>query len=114
MPNIFSALATLLCATILTPDTLPAHLPSHFSHTLLLHTTLPFSADSVPTLNQYKGSQYPNQQHQTPLSNPATTLDPAAATPSPTFINPKALDIKIIGAIPFACNLQDSTPTFQL
>ncbi|KAG5715225.1 hypothetical protein E4T56_gene3014 [Termitomyces sp. T112] len=31
-------------------DTLSAHLSSHSSHTLLLHTTLAFSANSIPTL----------------------------------------------------------------
>ncbi|KNZ81306.1 hypothetical protein J132_02078 [Termitomyces sp. J132] len=31
-------------------DNLPAHLPSHSSTTLLPHTTLPFSNNSVPTL----------------------------------------------------------------
>ncbi|KAG5337614.1 hypothetical protein C0989_009150 [Termitomyces sp. Mn162] len=49
-PNIFSALATLLHAIVLTPDNLPAHLPSYSSTTLLLYTTLPFSDNSVPTL----------------------------------------------------------------
>ncbi|KAG5349688.1 hypothetical protein C0989_002367 [Termitomyces sp. Mn162] len=49
-PNVFSAPAALLCATVLAPDTLPAHLPSHSFHTLLLHTTLPFSAYSIPML----------------------------------------------------------------
>ncbi|KAG5339365.1 hypothetical protein C0989_004567 [Termitomyces sp. Mn162] len=48
--NIFSALATLLCAIILTPDNLPAHLTSHSSNTLLLHTTLLFSNNPIPTL----------------------------------------------------------------
>ncbi|KAG5721337.1 hypothetical protein E4T56_gene13014 [Termitomyces sp. T112] len=45
--NVFSALATLLCATVLAPDNLPAHLPSYSSTTLLL---LPFSDNFVPTL----------------------------------------------------------------
>ncbi|KAG5731545.1 hypothetical protein E4T56_gene5471 [Termitomyces sp. T112] len=42
--------ATLLHATILTPDSPPVHLPSHSSNNLLLHTTLPFTANPVPTL----------------------------------------------------------------
>ncbi|KAG5334671.1 hypothetical protein C0989_003212 [Termitomyces sp. Mn162] len=48
--DIFSAPATLLCAIVLAPHNLPAHLPSHSSTTLLLCTTLPFSDNSVPTL----------------------------------------------------------------
>ncbi|KAG5351021.1 hypothetical protein C0989_008276 [Termitomyces sp. Mn162] len=40
--------------------------------------------------------------------------DPAAATPLPTPVDPRDLDIKIIGTIPFACILQDGTPAFQL
>ncbi|KAG5350576.1 hypothetical protein C0989_010329 [Termitomyces sp. Mn162] len=51
---------------------------------------------------------------QTTLDNPTKTPDPAAATPTPTPIDPEALDIKIIGAVPFAHILQDSTPAFQL
>ncbi|KAG5335243.1 hypothetical protein C0989_001719 [Termitomyces sp. Mn162] len=38
----------------------------------------------------------------------------ATAAPSPTPINTRALDIEIIGAVPFAHILQDGTPTFQL
>ncbi|KAG5335370.1 hypothetical protein C0989_001318 [Termitomyces sp. Mn162] len=49
-PNVFSALATLLHAIVLALDNLPAHLPSHTSTTLLLHTTLLFSNNLVPTL----------------------------------------------------------------
>ncbi|KAG5726043.1 hypothetical protein E4T56_gene1252 [Termitomyces sp. T112] len=48
--NVFSALATLLHAMVLAPDNLPAHLPSHSSTTLLLHTTLPFSNNPIPML----------------------------------------------------------------
>ncbi|KAG5352962.1 hypothetical protein C0989_011605 [Termitomyces sp. Mn162] len=48
-PNIFSTLATLLRTTVFTLDNLPAHLPSHSSTTFLLHTTLPFSNNSIPT-----------------------------------------------------------------
>ncbi|KAG5730951.1 hypothetical protein E4T56_gene7150 [Termitomyces sp. T112] len=48
--NIFSTLATLLHEMVLSLDNLPAHLLSHTSHTLLFCTTLPFSANSVPTL----------------------------------------------------------------
>ncbi|KAG5730184.1 hypothetical protein E4T56_gene11680 [Termitomyces sp. T112] len=64
--------------------------------------------------NQYKGPRYPNQQHPTPLNNPATTLDSATAAPLPTPIDPGDLNIKIIGTIPFVHILQDGTPTFQL
>ncbi|KAG5715683.1 hypothetical protein E4T56_gene465 [Termitomyces sp. T112] len=49
-PNVFSALATLLCTIILAPDSPPVHLPSHSSTNLLLYTTLPFTDNSVPTL----------------------------------------------------------------
>ncbi|KAG5349752.1 hypothetical protein C0989_002041, partial [Termitomyces sp. Mn162] len=42
--------ATLLCTMVFAPDNLSAHFPSHSSTTLLLHTTLPFSNNSVPTL----------------------------------------------------------------
>ncbi|KAG5329095.1 hypothetical protein C0989_010079 [Termitomyces sp. Mn162] len=35
---------------VLTLDNLPAHLPSHFSTTLLLCTTFPFSDNPLPTL----------------------------------------------------------------
>ncbi|KAG5350958.1 hypothetical protein C0989_008467 [Termitomyces sp. Mn162] len=48
--DVFSALATLLHTMVLSLDTLLAHLPSHTSHTLLLYTTLPYSANSIPTL----------------------------------------------------------------
>ncbi|KAG5733978.1 hypothetical protein E4T56_gene6788 [Termitomyces sp. T112] len=49
-PAIFSAPATLLRAMILALDNPPAHLPSHSSTNLLLHTTLPFTDKPVPTL----------------------------------------------------------------
>ncbi|KAG5337482.1 hypothetical protein C0989_009540 [Termitomyces sp. Mn162] len=49
-PDIFSTLATLLHAMILTPDSPPVHLPSHSSTNLLLHTTLPFTDNPIPTL----------------------------------------------------------------
>ncbi|KAG5324169.1 hypothetical protein C0989_011884, partial [Termitomyces sp. Mn162] len=42
-PDIFSAPATLLHAMMLALDNPPAHLPSHSSTNLLLHTTLPFT-----------------------------------------------------------------------
>ncbi|KAG5348744.1 hypothetical protein C0989_008529 [Termitomyces sp. Mn162] len=35
---------------MLTPDNLPAHLPSHSSTNLLLRTTLPFIDKPIPTL----------------------------------------------------------------
>ncbi|KAG5730303.1 hypothetical protein E4T56_gene10551 [Termitomyces sp. T112] len=49
-PDVFSTLATLLRAMILTPDSPPVHLPSHLSTNLLLCTTLPFTDNPVPTL----------------------------------------------------------------
>ncbi|KAG5337128.1 hypothetical protein C0989_010592 [Termitomyces sp. Mn162] len=48
--NVFSALVVSLHNMVFSPDTLSAHLSLHSSHTLLLHTTLPFSANSIPTL----------------------------------------------------------------
>ncbi|KAG5724041.1 hypothetical protein E4T56_gene4510 [Termitomyces sp. T112] len=48
-PDIFSTSATLLHATIPAPDSPPVHLPFHSSTNLLLHTTLPFTDNSVPT-----------------------------------------------------------------
>ncbi|KAG5720922.1 hypothetical protein E4T56_gene404 [Termitomyces sp. T112] len=48
-PDVFFALATLR-TTILTLDSPPVHLPSHSSTNLLPHTTLPFTANPVPTL----------------------------------------------------------------
>ncbi|KAG5727488.1 hypothetical protein E4T56_gene12005 [Termitomyces sp. T112] len=48
-PDVFSAPATLLRATVLAPDNPPAHLPSH-SSTNLLRTTLPFTDKPIPTL----------------------------------------------------------------
>ncbi|KAG5719441.1 hypothetical protein E4T56_gene20638 [Termitomyces sp. T112] len=56
----------------------------------------------------------PNQQCSTPPTNPTSTLDSNATTPSPNSINSGNLDINIIGTIPFACILQDGTPAFQL
>ncbi|KAG5735086.1 hypothetical protein E4T56_gene20480 [Termitomyces sp. T112] len=49
-PNVISTPATLLRATVLALDNPPAHLPSHSSTNLLLHTTLPFTDKPVPTL----------------------------------------------------------------
>ncbi|KAG5349619.1 hypothetical protein C0989_002716 [Termitomyces sp. Mn162] len=49
-PNVFSTPATLLHAMILAPDSPPVHLPSHSSTNLLLHTTLPFTTNPIPTL----------------------------------------------------------------
>ncbi|KAG5732684.1 hypothetical protein E4T56_gene16814 [Termitomyces sp. T112] len=49
-PDVFSTPATLLRAMVLTPDNPPAHLPSHSSTNLLLHTTLPFTNKPIPTL----------------------------------------------------------------
>ncbi|KAG5333949.1 hypothetical protein C0989_004557 [Termitomyces sp. Mn162] len=49
-PNVFSAPATLLRTMVLALDNPPAHLPSHSSTNLLLHTTFPFTHKPVPTL----------------------------------------------------------------
>ncbi|KAG5332689.1 hypothetical protein C0989_006693 [Termitomyces sp. Mn162] len=64
--------------------------------------------------NQYKGLWYPDQQCPTSLNNPTTTPDSATTTLSPTPVNSRNLNIKIIGTIPFACILHDGTSTFQL
>ncbi|KAG6881950.1 hypothetical protein C0993_012427, partial [Termitomyces sp. T159_Od127] len=48
--NVFSAPATHLCATALSPDTPLAHLPSQSSQILLLHTILSHSSTPVSTL----------------------------------------------------------------
>ncbi|KAG5337096.1 hypothetical protein C0989_010810 [Termitomyces sp. Mn162] len=48
--DIFPTPAAFLCTMAFALDTLSAHLSSHSSHTLLLHTTLAFSANSIPTL----------------------------------------------------------------
>ncbi|KAG5718580.1 hypothetical protein E4T56_gene16600 [Termitomyces sp. T112] len=47
-------------------------------------------------------------------TNSATTLDSSATTLTSNSVDPRSLDIKIVGAVPFACLLQDGTPTFQL
>ncbi|KAG5350060.1 hypothetical protein C0989_000421, partial [Termitomyces sp. Mn162] len=49
-PDIFSTPATLLYATVLALNNLPAHLSSYSSTTLLLHITLPFSNHPILTL----------------------------------------------------------------
>ncbi|KAG5727964.1 hypothetical protein E4T56_gene19433 [Termitomyces sp. T112] len=49
-PRRLPAPATLLRAMILALDSPPIHLPSHSSTNLLLHTTLPFTDNPVPTL----------------------------------------------------------------
>ncbi|KAG5723902.1 hypothetical protein E4T56_gene9787 [Termitomyces sp. T112] len=64
--------------------------------------------------NQYKGLRYPNQQHSKPLTNSATTPDSSATTLTSNSVDSGNLDIKIIGTVPFAHLLHDSTPAFQL
>ncbi|KAG5718176.1 hypothetical protein E4T56_gene18898 [Termitomyces sp. T112] len=64
--------------------------------------------------NQYKGPQYPDQQHSKPPTNSATTPDSTATTPTSNSVASRSLNIKIISTAPFACLLQDGTPTFQL
>ncbi|KAG5735107.1 hypothetical protein E4T56_gene20485 [Termitomyces sp. T112] len=116
-PSIFSAPAPLLCTTVFAPDNLPAHLPSHSSITLLLHITLPFSNNSIPTLVDSSAMDNfidESLQHSTPLNDSATTLDSTTTAPLPTCINYRNLNIKIISTILFAHILQDGTPAFQL
>ncbi|KAG5716111.1 hypothetical protein E4T56_gene10872 [Termitomyces sp. T112] len=64
--------------------------------------------------NWYKGPRYPNQQCPKPLTNPDVTPDPTVTPTVPNPVDPGDLDIKIIGAVPFACLLREGTPTFQL
>ncbi|KNZ78060.1 hypothetical protein J132_02352 [Termitomyces sp. J132] len=52
--------------------------------------------------NQYKGLRYPNQQRPKPPTNPNVTPDPTVTPTVPNPIDPGDLDIKIIGAVPFA------------
>ncbi|KAG5725136.1 hypothetical protein E4T56_gene10241 [Termitomyces sp. T112] len=61
--------------------------------------------------NRYKGPQYPDLRSST---NSATTPDLSATTLTSNSVNSGSLDIKIVGAVPFARLLQDSTPAFQL
>ncbi|KAG5348626.1 hypothetical protein C0989_009372 [Termitomyces sp. Mn162] len=75
--------------------------------------TLRWLPPNIPR-NQYKGPQCPNQQCSRSLTNSATTPDSSTTTLTSNSVNPRSLDIKIIGAIPFAHLLQDGTPAFQL
>ncbi|KAG5334205.1 hypothetical protein C0989_004024 [Termitomyces sp. Mn162] len=56
----------------------------------------------------------PDQQCSRSPTNSATTPDSSATTLTSNSIDSGSLDIKIVGAVPFACLLQDSTPAFQL
>ncbi|KNZ81926.1 hypothetical protein J132_10205 [Termitomyces sp. J132] len=62
--------------------------------------------------SRYKGPRYPDQQCPNSLTNSATTLDLTTSTLTSTSVDSKNLDIRIIGAVPFACILQDGTPAF--
>ncbi|KAG5329387.1 hypothetical protein C0989_009572 [Termitomyces sp. Mn162] len=48
------------------------------------------------------------------IPDPDATLDPTATPTVPNPVNSGNLDIKIIGAVPFACLLREGTPAFQL
>ncbi|KAG5348422.1 hypothetical protein C0989_010557, partial [Termitomyces sp. Mn162] len=64
--------------------------------------------------NRYKGLRYPNQRRPKPPTDPNVTPDSTVTPTVPNPVNPGDLDIKIIGAVPFVCLLQEGTPTFQL
>ncbi|KAG5349372.1 hypothetical protein C0989_004335 [Termitomyces sp. Mn162] len=64
--------------------------------------------------NQYKGPWYPDQRCTRSPTNSATTPDSSATTLMSNSIDLRSLNIKIVGAIPFAHLLQDGTPAFQL
>ncbi|KAG5716002.1 hypothetical protein E4T56_gene2292 [Termitomyces sp. T112] len=70
--------------------------------TLLAHLAIPHIPHSPPL-------------HQPPLfCQLCPHPNSAATTPTPTLIEPEALNIKIIDAVLFAHILQDGTPTYQL
>ncbi|KAG5723577.1 hypothetical protein E4T56_gene18117 [Termitomyces sp. T112] len=94
-PNIFSAPATLLRAMILAPDNPPAHLPSHSSTNLLLHTTLPFTDKPVPTL--VNSSDEPHG-----ATNNFVDESLAALAPQPLCCLPAPIPLKLFDG--------DSTP----
>ncbi|KAG5724050.1 hypothetical protein E4T56_gene4525 [Termitomyces sp. T112] len=70
--------------------------------------------DNLPQSLLNKNLTAPPQHTPESIQSPATTPYPTAATPLPTPVKPRDLNIKIIGAIPFTHILQDGTPTFQL
>ncbi|KAG5348416.1 hypothetical protein C0989_010576, partial [Termitomyces sp. Mn162] len=49
-----------------------------------------------------------------PILDPDATPDPTATPTGPSPIDSRNLDIKIIGAVPFARLLREGTPAFQL
>ncbi|KAG6882965.1 hypothetical protein C0993_008472 [Termitomyces sp. T159_Od127] len=72
-------------------------------HTL---STPPAFPPNIPC-NKYKGPNYP-------IHRPWMPSDPDDVDQPPKPLDPDALDIKIISPAPFACIIQDGTPTFQL
>ncbi|KAG5721963.1 hypothetical protein E4T56_gene18482 [Termitomyces sp. T112] len=113
-PDVFSTPAPLLRAIVLALDNPPAHLPSHLSTNLLLHTTLPFTDKPVPTLVDSGATDNFVDKSLAPPTDPDVTPDPTVTPTVPNPINSRDLNIKIIGAVPFACLLQEGTPAFQL
>ncbi|KAG5716352.1 hypothetical protein E4T56_gene8701 [Termitomyces sp. T112] len=91
---------------------IPLHLQSILDSDI--HDSNTSTSRATQSPSTLDGLQYPDQQCPTLLNNPATTPDPAAATLSLTSIDPGDLNIRILGTVPFACILQDGTPTFQL
>ncbi|KAG5735323.1 hypothetical protein E4T56_gene11060 [Termitomyces sp. T112] len=55
--------------------------------------------------NRYKGPCYLDQRRPKPPTNPDVTPDPTITPMVPNPVTPRDLDIKIIGAVPFACLL---------
>ncbi|KAG6896399.1 hypothetical protein C0992_008521 [Termitomyces sp. T32_za158] len=72
-------------------------------------TLLPAHAPCPPNIsrNKYKGPNYPTQSSW-------STLRPTLEDVPPPLAHPSALDIKIIGAAPFARILQEGAQAFQL
>ncbi|KAG5718806.1 hypothetical protein E4T56_gene2699 [Termitomyces sp. T112] len=97
--------------------------------------SIPDSDVSHPGASTSGATQSPSTSSDNPDKEGDTTL-PRTAVPQPATLKvpdqlhhhsglirchsniqlhqPRSLNIKIVGAVPFACLLQDSTPTFQL
>ncbi|KAG5329880.1 hypothetical protein C0989_009233, partial [Termitomyces sp. Mn162] len=93
----------------------------YHNNTLIFDNNLQFQARLLVTqlppltpINRYKGPRYPDQQCSRSPTNSTTTPDSSATTLTSNSVDPGSLNIKIIGAIPFARLLQDGTPAFQL
>ncbi|KAG6870084.1 hypothetical protein C0992_001066, partial [Termitomyces sp. T32_za158] len=74
---------------------------------LLISLLVPTPCPPNILRNKYKGPHYPPQ-------NAWTTLTPPLKGTNTTLIDPSALNIKIISAVPFACIFQEGAQAFQL